>query len=65
MIAIAIFIVDAKVKHILKKTKKFNKKKHLHQKWMTDGLLQVVIRKNALYKEWKATTDEQEYLIKM
>ena len=31
---------------------------------MTDELLQLVIRKNALYKEWKATTDEQEYLIR-
>ena len=31
---------------------------------MTDELLQLVIRKNTLYKEWKATTDEQEYLIK-
>ena len=31
---------------------------------MIDELLQLVIRKNTLYKEWKATTDEQEYLIK-
>ena len=31
---------------------------------MTDELSQLVIRKNTLYKEWKATTDEQEYLIK-
>ena len=61
---LATVIADAKVKHIPKKTKKFNKKKHFHQKWMTDELLQLVIRKNALYKEWKATTDEQEYLIK-
>ena len=50
--------------NISKKTKTFNKKKHFHQKWMTDELLQLVIRKNALYKEWKATTNEQEYLIK-
>ena len=31
---------------------------------MTDELLQLVIHKNALYKDWKGTTDEQEYLIK-
>ena len=31
---------------------------------MTDELSQLVIRKNTLYMEWKATTDEQEYLIK-
>ena len=59
---LATVIADAKVKHIPKKTEKFNKKKHFHQKWMTDELL--VIRKNAFHKEWKATTDELEYLIK-
>ena len=31
---------------------------------MIDELLQLVIRKNTLYKEWKATIDEQEYLPK-
>ena len=31
---------------------------------MIDELLQLALRKNTLYKEWKATTDEQEYLIK-
>ena len=62
---LATVIAEAKVKHIPKNTKKFNKKKHFHQKWMTDELLQLVICKNALYyKEWKTTTDEQEYLIK-
>ena len=61
---LATALTDAKVKHLPKKNKKFNKKKHFHQKWMTDELLQLVIRKNTLYKEWKATTDEQEYLIK-
>ena len=61
---LAIVIANSKVKHIPKKTKKFNKKKNFHQKWMTDELLQLVIRKNAIYKEWKATIDKQEYLIK-
>ena len=37
-------IADAKVKHIPKKTKKLNKNKHFRQKWMTDELLQLVIR---------------------
>ena len=31
---------------------------------MTDELLQLVIRKNTLYKKWKTITDDQEYLIK-
>ena len=61
---VATALADAKVKHLPPKNKKFNKKKHFHQKWMTDDLLQLVTRKNTLYKEWKATTDEQEYLIK-
>ena len=29
-----------------------------------DELLQLVIRKNTLYKKWKTITDDQEYLIK-
>ena len=37
---LATVITDAKVKHIPKKTKKINKKKHFHEKWMTDELLQ-------------------------
>ena len=53
---LATALADAKVKHLPPKNKKFNKK--------TDELLQLVIRKNTLYKKWKATTDEQEYLIK-
>ena len=60
---LATALTDAKVKQLPPKNKKFNEKKHFHQKWMTDELLQLVIRKNTLYKEWKATTDEQEYLI--
>ena len=56
-------MADAKEKHLPQKIKKFKKKKHFHQKWMTGELLQLVIRKNT-YKEWKATTDQQEYLIK-
>ena len=58
---LATALANAKVKHLPQKIKKFNKKKHFHQKWMTNELLQLVIRKNTLYKEWKATTDEQEY----
>ena len=37
---------SAKVKHIPKVTKKFNKRKHKREKWMTDELLKLVVRKN-------------------
>ena len=46
---------SAKVKHIPKVTKKFNKRKHKREKWMTDELLKLVVRKNELYVEWKTT----------
>ena len=46
---------SAKTKHIPKVTKKFNKRKHKREKWMTDELLKLVVRKNELYVEWKTT----------
>ena len=46
---------SAKVKHIPKVTKKINKRKHKREKWMTDDLLKLVVRKNKLYVEWKTT----------
>ena len=38
------------------KVKKINKRKHKREKWMTDELLKLVVRKNELYVEWKTTT---------
>ena len=46
---------SAKTKHIPKVTKKINKRKHKREKWMTDELLKLVVRKNELYVEWKTT----------
>ena len=46
---------SAKVKHIPKVTKKFNKRKHKKEKCMTDELLKLFVRKNELYVEWKTT----------
>ena len=46
---------SAKTKHIPKVTKKFNKRKHKRETWMTDELLKLVVRKNELYVEWKTT----------
>ena len=37
---------SAKIKHIPKVTKKFNKRKHKREKDMTDELLKLVVRKN-------------------
>ena len=46
-------IIDAKNKHMPNRLKKFNKRKHKKEKWMTDSLLTLVNRKNALYVDWK------------
>ena len=45
----------AKSKHIPQKTKKFNKRKHFKEKWMTQELLAQVVKKNSLYVKWKTT----------
>ena len=34
-----------------KKNQRFNKYKHRKEKWMTSGLLKLVVRKNKLYRE--------------
>ena len=43
----------AKKLHIPKKTKKFNKRKHRKEVWMTNDLLTKVVKKNELYVKWK------------
>ena len=45
----------AKSKHIPKKIKKFNKRKHKKEKWMTNELLIKIVEKNKLYVKWKTT----------
>ena len=45
----------AKSKHIPKKIKKFNKRKHKKEKWMTNELLIKIVEKNNLYVKWKTT----------
>lgn len=57
-------ITKSKNKHIPKKTKKLNMRKDFKEKWMTKELLSLVNKKNDLYRDWKQTTDEEEYLIK-
>ena len=45
----------AKTRHIPKSVKKFNKRKHTKEKWMTNDLLKLVVKKNERYVEWKTT----------
>ena len=54
-------LAHAKLKHLPKKTQMFNKLKHKKEKWMTDELLKLVVRKNKLNRDWKSTSDEAEY----
>ena len=42
----------AKTLHIPKKTKKFDKRKHRKDVWMTNDLLTKVVKKNELYVKW-------------
>ena len=46
----------AKSRHIPKKVRKFNKRKHMKEKWMTRELLTEVVKKTKLYVEWKTTS---------
>ena len=46
---------NAKSKHIPKRIKKFNKRRHKKEGWMTDELLAQVIKKNEMYVDWKTT----------
>ena len=45
----------ARNKHIPQKIKKFNKRKHAKEKWMTQELLAKIAKKNSLYVKWKTT----------
>ena len=45
----------AKNMHLPKKYKKFNKRKHRKESWMTNELLTKVVKKNKLYVGWITT----------
>ena len=57
----------AKNIHLPKKYKKFNKRKHRKESWMTNELLTKVVKKNQLYVEWKTTeiNDRNYEMIKL
>ena len=55
---------EAKQKHIPRKVKRFNKRKHFKHKWMTNDLLTLINKKNDRYRDWKSTTDNILYEIK-
>ena len=41
--------------HIPRKIRKFNKRKHKKEKWMTNDLLLQIVKKKRKYVEWKST----------
>ena len=45
----------SKIKHMPKLVKKFNKRKHMKEKWMTNDLLKLVVKKNDRYVKWNTT----------
>ena len=49
-------LLNAKLKHIPKKVKNFNKRRHSKEKWMTKELLQEIVTKNKMYVTWKTTS---------
>ena len=57
-------ITESKANHLPKKTQRFNKYKHKKEKWMSSALLKSVVHKNKLYRDWKSTTDNNDYQIK-
>ena len=45
----------AKNLHIPRKIRKFNRRKHNKEKWMTNDLLLQIVKKNKKYVDWKPT----------
>ena len=56
--------MESKANHLPKKTQCFNKYKHKKEKWMSSALLKSVAHKIKLCRDWKSTTDNNEYRIK-
>ena len=46
---VSTLLQNAKSKHIPKRVKKFNKRRHKKERWMTDELLAQVLKKNNMY----------------
>jgi len=49
-------LTEAKIKHIPKKNRRFNKRKDKKEKWMTDELLTQINKKNDMYVDWKTNS---------
>ena len=49
-------LLNAKLKHIPKKVKNFNIRRHSKEKWMTKEHLQEIVTKNEMYVTWKTTS---------
>ena len=45
----------AKNLHIPRKIRKFNRRKHKKEKWMTNDRLLQIVKKNKKYVKWKST----------
>ena len=59
---VSTLLQNAKSKHIPKLVKKFNKRRHKKERWMTDELLAQVLKKNNMYVDWKTTPNtHQDY----
>ena len=52
---VSTLLQNAKSKHIPKRVKKFNKRRHKKERWMTDELLAQVLKKDNMYVDWKTT----------
>ena len=61
---IAKYLAACKSKHIPKQIKKFNKRKHKKEKWMTDDILTLVNKKSDMYNDWKSTNNNDEFMRK-
>ena len=44
-------VLSAKAKHLPTKKKKFNRRKHRIQKWVTKGIIKSINRKDKMYKK--------------
>ena len=54
-------ISNSKDSHIPRKIRKVNKRKHKIKTWMTDELLNQIKKISNMYREWKTSTDINQY----
>ena len=62
---VSTLLQNAKSKHIPKRVKKFNKRRHKKERWMTDELLAQVLKKNNMYVGWRTTSNTHPYYEKV